>query len=53
MRRYTVFGCQNDMLVTQQTATLHVARMLASTMADCGFCPRIWDNVYNRFVVSV
>jgi len=50
MRRYTVFGCKNDMLVEQQAATLHVAHMLASTMTDCGFIPRVWDRVYNKFI---
>lgn len=52
-RRYTVFGCQDDLLIAKQAATLHVACMLASTMNDCGYKPRIWDRVYHKFVVPV
>lgn len=48
--RYTIFGCQNDALVEKTAVTLAVARMLASTMADCGFKPRVWDRVYNKFI---
>ena len=50
MKRYIIFGCVADQLIEVESSFYGEAVKLASTVADCGFKPRIWDNYSRRFI---